>query len=485
MVDTEVAHAKHPFNDPNADVVLRSCDAIDFYINRFTLTLASPIFRDMFELAEPISDSTHPESPSAHPIVDVSETSLVLESLLRLCYPVREPTISDASHVQDVLHAASKYEMEFLIPRMMNFLRTLVDSQPLQVFALACQYKEEQLASQAATRWRAVAKNKSSHKGPRTPWSNTITAEAFVNETKGITAGEFFRLLRSTTKDGLVFCSSDKSTPQGDQTKESLKTNLDCVNPDIVLQSTDGTSFPTSSALLSLVSSTLSSQVTECLQESKTSGTADTLPILNLPDSGKALESFLALCYANISGREDPTNLTPHLTIPALTVAIKYACTGVLNLAKRLMRSKESVDPLDSYLTYARLGWSDECRRTAVFLSRQEVTDKYNPQMEHVSAEVYYNLLKFRHEYRAAVCIALPDTQQAFSRWTEASELLFQNPEIERGFVSVETMYGILVSRAGMNSRFGTGFTLGPEVKHWKDVHNRTERAVSKITLGA
>ncbi|KAI0069763.1 hypothetical protein K474DRAFT_1609097 [Panus rudis PR-1116 ss-1] len=49
--------AEAPFDDVDADVVLRSCDCIDFLVSKVILKVVSPFFTDMFALPQPVSDS--------------------------------------------------------------------------------------------------------------------------------------------------------------------------------------------------------------------------------------------------------------------------------------------------------------------------------------------------------------------------------------------------------------------------------------------
>lgn len=518
MTGCTPGEAKSPFDDKTADIILRSSDSIHFYVNQFVLSLASPIFRDMFELGKPVDPDVSPplaladscsRPSSRHQIIDVSEPSSTLDLLLRFCYPVEEPKISQVSDVANVLRTASKYEMSFLFPRLLTLLGSMVDTNPLGVFAVACHHKDEALAKAAATQWKSKARNKFIYVGPTTSWFQTLVAESFQGseEMKGITAGELYRLLGFISTSGengeVIFCSRDGERRQEDSQHREVhrKLHVDSllsrIRPDIILQSTDGLSFRSNSALLSLASPLLAPQITTCLDDSQTIRGNDDLPLLIIPENGKALEGFLALCYAVGSGSEDPTVLTPFLSVSAIRLATKFDSRGVINLAKRLLQKQMAKDPLDAYFTFARLGWKAECRESAVLFSRiptptrtttgTQGSEKYNPQMEDVSAEVYYHLLRFRHQYRGTVCSALPDTQLAFSRWNEATSLLFGEDSTakESKLVSPEVIYGILVSRAlsSNKTRFGSRVALGPEVQHWNDVSSRVQRAVSKVRL--
>ncbi|KAJ7627871.1 hypothetical protein B0H17DRAFT_901672, partial [Mycena rosella] len=67
---------RSPFDDPNADAILRSSDDIDFHVHRIVLSLASPFFRQMLSLPQA-------ETEPSVAILPVSESALVLDRALR------------------------------------------------------------------------------------------------------------------------------------------------------------------------------------------------------------------------------------------------------------------------------------------------------------------------------------------------------------------------------------------------------------------
>ncbi|ETW75378.1 hypothetical protein HETIRDRAFT_456000 [Heterobasidion irregulare TC 32-1] len=48
-----VVDAQFPFDEPHADVILRSSDNTDFRVYENILSLASPFFRELFSLPQP------------------------------------------------------------------------------------------------------------------------------------------------------------------------------------------------------------------------------------------------------------------------------------------------------------------------------------------------------------------------------------------------------------------------------------------------
>lgn len=73
-----------PLDDIGADTILRSSDGVDFRVYRVVLSLASPIFKDMFRLLQPASE------PGV-PVIPLAESSHTIDSFLRFFHPGGEP----------------------------------------------------------------------------------------------------------------------------------------------------------------------------------------------------------------------------------------------------------------------------------------------------------------------------------------------------------------------------------------------------------
>ena len=69
-----------PFDDDDADIILRSSDQVEFLVYKVILSKASPVFKTMFSLPQPATDI-------ARPIVDLAENSKVLAAVLSAIYP--------------------------------------------------------------------------------------------------------------------------------------------------------------------------------------------------------------------------------------------------------------------------------------------------------------------------------------------------------------------------------------------------------------
>jgi hypothetical protein len=80
------------FDLPDANLIIRSSDLVDFRVHMSVLALTSPIFKDLLSLPQP-SDS---ESVDGLPVVQLSEDSELLNSLVSMLYPV--PTVMPNSY---------------------------------------------------------------------------------------------------------------------------------------------------------------------------------------------------------------------------------------------------------------------------------------------------------------------------------------------------------------------------------------------------
>ncbi|KAK0221474.1 hypothetical protein IW262DRAFT_1374055 [Armillaria fumosa] len=133
-------------SDTTADVVLVSRDNIRFHAHKVILPLASPVFKDMFLVAQPPADGSIPAIP-------MDEDVQIIEKILRFCYPTKDPSFKDASEMYHVLVTmAQKYLMEDVALRIRNELHRFCQSgtKPLQVFAIAYAMGWRQEAAVAA-----------------------------------------------------------------------------------------------------------------------------------------------------------------------------------------------------------------------------------------------------------------------------------------------------------------------------------------------
>ena len=140
------------FDDPDADIILRSCDHHEFRVLKLNVIKVSPVLREAIQsvLSSPTA-STTPSLPS----VQLSESGVTLSSLLSFILPMPSTLPSTIEQTMLLLSATQKYQMEFI----MSSIRAVVASQDppfvrqgtaLRVYSLAQMHGLRQEALHAA-----------------------------------------------------------------------------------------------------------------------------------------------------------------------------------------------------------------------------------------------------------------------------------------------------------------------------------------------
>ncbi|GLB41646.1 putative BTB/POZ domain containing protein [Lyophyllum shimeji] len=174
--------AGHPFDDPNADIILRSSDEVptDFRVYKLLLSLASPFFATAFTLPQPDNDD-------GTPVMEMEEDKHTLELILGLCYPIsvkEPPPLSSLKDLLIVTRAVLKFEMSGIQNYVKGVLvqPRFIEAQPLRVFAIACHFGWAKEAGEAA---RCTLRQ---------------AADIWVDELELISGATYHRLLRYRRK---------------------------------------------------------------------------------------------------------------------------------------------------------------------------------------------------------------------------------------------------------------------------------------------
>ena len=96
--------SSYQFTADNADIVLRAsrCDVPrEFRVHKTILSIASPVFKDMFDIPQPDSSATS-TGPTV-PVVDVDDTPEELENFLRMIYPFGFPAMPTLDAISNAL----------------------------------------------------------------------------------------------------------------------------------------------------------------------------------------------------------------------------------------------------------------------------------------------------------------------------------------------------------------------------------------------
>lgn len=147
-----ITAAPAPFNDPDADVILRSSDNVDFRVYKSIMSLISPIFHDMFTLPQepPVSSKGDQSNP---PLVHLAEDHVILSDLLQLCYPpspIDTHLTEDFDRLRCALSAGMKYDMLAAVRLISNHLEQCARRDPGSVYAIARYMELDSLALAAA-----------------------------------------------------------------------------------------------------------------------------------------------------------------------------------------------------------------------------------------------------------------------------------------------------------------------------------------------
>ncbi|KAI0664233.1 hypothetical protein C8Q70DRAFT_1049738 [Cubamyces menziesii] len=142
---TPLRSAVTPFDAEDADLVLRSRDSVDFRVYRSILVVASPTILQkapLLEVADTEGDKAAASSSAIH-LIPVD--SVVLNALLRMCYPVDHPQLSDLDLLLDVLFAARNYGMKNAEQAIRETWHAHIDKAPLRLYlaAACCDWADE------------------------------------------------------------------------------------------------------------------------------------------------------------------------------------------------------------------------------------------------------------------------------------------------------------------------------------------------------
>ncbi|KAL5501397.1 hypothetical protein ACEPAH_8657 [Sanghuangporus vaninii] len=154
-------YALAPFHDQPGGIILQSSDRVNFRVLKSILGLASPVFDNMFSFPQP---AVKDEKPDEIAVVCLSESSDTLDAILRFCYPVAQPQLSqrDISLIVNVLRAAMKYEMNVIVDSARDAFKVRArssGSEAIEGYALACSLGweiESRIAATACLQWEAL-----------------------------------------------------------------------------------------------------------------------------------------------------------------------------------------------------------------------------------------------------------------------------------------------------------------------------------------
>jgi hypothetical protein len=137
--------AAAPFDDARADLILQSSDEKHFRVFKLILSLASPIFTDMFRMPSPPSQNSHEVQ-----VVSLSEDSTALDVALRHIYPMQTPDGDTLLYASILAEFARKYEVDGLNKYISRYLTDSIELDPVGVYAVSIAYGYNSIGANAA-----------------------------------------------------------------------------------------------------------------------------------------------------------------------------------------------------------------------------------------------------------------------------------------------------------------------------------------------
>ncbi|KAH9066069.1 hypothetical protein EDB83DRAFT_2291529 [Lactarius deliciosus] len=92
---------------PDANIIIRSSDKVNFRVHKSLLSMSSPFFSDLLSLPQPPDD----ELVDGLPVIQLSEDADLLNSLVSLLYPISPYIPGSCEHAFALLAACQKYDM--------------------------------------------------------------------------------------------------------------------------------------------------------------------------------------------------------------------------------------------------------------------------------------------------------------------------------------------------------------------------------------
>ena len=134
-------------NPSDADIILRTSGGKEFRAHKLVLSLASPVFGDMFSVPQP------PDERSKTPIIDVDDPPEALEMFLQIIYPIRNPPIFGDETLASLLRLADKYDAKAALDAYKGYLPSMCTTpSPIHMYAVFCACGREKEAEAAARR---------------------------------------------------------------------------------------------------------------------------------------------------------------------------------------------------------------------------------------------------------------------------------------------------------------------------------------------
>jgi len=137
---------------PDADIVLRSSDSLDFRLPKLFITKSSSVLNGLIQAASGLSNA---DAGTSLPVVHLSESGKILHSLLTFVLPLSPALPSIFEETMELLSVAQKYEMIHVLVHIRGSIALknpplINKTNALRVYSLAQKYGLRREMIQAA-----------------------------------------------------------------------------------------------------------------------------------------------------------------------------------------------------------------------------------------------------------------------------------------------------------------------------------------------
>ncbi|VDB90669.1 unnamed protein product [Peniophora sp. CBMAI 1063] len=132
-----------PFNAPDADIILRSSDGVNFRTYRSYLTRTLHGFDGILHDGHLPGIGNAEEAQDGLPVITLPESSAVLDLFLRVLFPAElgcPPMKDNIDLLADVVRSLSKYIVKNFPRSVYDALMAAASKEPERVYAIACRY---------------------------------------------------------------------------------------------------------------------------------------------------------------------------------------------------------------------------------------------------------------------------------------------------------------------------------------------------------
>ncbi|KAH9857363.1 hypothetical protein C2E23DRAFT_881810 [Lenzites betulinus] len=410
--------AAFPFDEPTGDVIIRSCDRVEFSIDWDVLSGVSPVLKSMFTSDVP------PAKRQQKPVVDLAEDENTIETLLCICCPdMDNPSFDDlsASALESTLSAAMKYKMDDAIALLTS--ASVLDGskcQPKEVWTIACRLRLEELAHYAAKSWLAEVQDDGSSVFQGSD-------PAVRGMLRGINAGDYYRVLNYLGHEGKVsknyrfLRASAPSRAQdgaGDPSESAAAPSYipDMPYADLTCRSSDGVEFRVQKNLFSRGPMRLHNLINASgrphdVPEGKgsmSSGNDDLAEVgevVQLDEKAVVLAKLVA--FYTIGADGDIPSHDAYALADVMAAAHKYRLKSLYDAARPSWTPLAKASPLRAFFAATRtsLRLPDCAQEAASFVIKEEfgLAYTYIPDLEWTPAQAYHRLLRYVSACAAAV----------------------------------------------------------------------------------